>query len=345
MWSWYEIPNTALSSVAPSPTPLGITGPRSKIDTWCGASLKRDGSVYMLGAAGGHGDYAGNEVNALQLNTPSPGWAQLRAPTANADIINNTQFYLDRRPSATHTYYATQFINTMNRMVVFASPGVSGPFPAPPADFPYVGAARSFSFNLATNEWDDPDYIAFYPGSGDYIACLCVKHPWTDDVYYSRNYSDGWYRWTRISNSWVKLSKVSRAPWYSGAAIDPRRNRIFQVGGYSPQPPAVRDLNGTPISASFGGLGAGPLTLSGYPGVVYDEANDSFLALFNQNGSIRLVRINADTWFVDAPTVYGTAPKARTNGIHNSVQYVPELKGIVIANSYFGNVLFMRTAS
>jgi hypothetical protein len=54
--------------------------------------------------------------------------------------------------------------------------------------------------------------------------------------------------------------------------------------------------------------------------------------------------VNASTWYVDQPTITGTKPAARTNGIHNSFRYVPNLKGVVLANDYFGNVKFMRTA-
>ena len=79
LWEWYEIPNTALSALDSSlgivtGNPPGITGPSSKITAWCGATLKRQGSVYLLGACGGHGDYAGNEVDALALNTDTPQW-------------------------------------------------------------------------------------------------------------------------------------------------------------------------------------------------------------------------------------------------------------------------------
>jgi hypothetical protein len=345
LWQWYAIPGTALSAVEPLVRPLGNTGPQSKIETWNGASLKREGSVYMLGAAGGHADYAGNEVNALQLNTANPRWVQLRAPSANSAIINGTQFYLDLRPSSTHTYYATQFINALNRMLVFASPGISGSFPSPPAGFPYTGDKRSFSFNVASGDWDAPDYVARFPGSGDFTACLGVKHPWTEDVYYSRNYGDGLYRWTRVSNTWVKLSNVSRSPWYAGAAIDPVRNRMFLFGSYNATGPEVRDLNGSPISARFGGMGTGALTVAGYPGAIYDEKNDCFLAAFNSGGSVRILRINAETWVVDDPQIGGTPPIARKNGIQNSIQYVPELRGFVMANSYSGNVYFVRTAA
>ncbi|MDE2437240.1 MAG: hypothetical protein KGM49_13375 [Sphingomonadales bacterium] len=345
LWQWYEIPNTALSSVEPAVRPLGSTGPSSKIDTWCGAALKRSGSVYMLGAAGGHADYAGNEVNALALNVAAPQWVELRGPTPNAEIINAAQFYLDNRPAATHTYYASQFIESLGRMMVFASPGLNGTFAAAPSGYPYVGDKRSFSFNVAAGDWDAPDYVDQFPGSGDFFGCLCVKHPWTDDVYYSRNYGSGWYRWTRITNSWTRLSSTTRAPWYAGSAIDPLRNRMLVTGGYSPTAPEVYNLDGSSVAAAFTGLGSSALALSGYPGVIYDEALDRYLVVYNGSNGIKVLRVHPETWLVDDPALTGTAPAARPNGIQNSVQYVPELKGFVIANSYGGNVWFVRTAA
>jgi len=347
LWHWYEIPNTALSSVDPAVTPIGITGPRSKIDTWCGACLKRNGSVYMLGAAGGHADYAGNEVDALALNVETPQWAQLRGPTANSDIVDAAQFYLDNRPASTHTYYATQFIESANRMVVFSSLGLNGPgmFAAPPANYSYGGDKRSFSFNMTTGDWDAPDYIAQYPGTGDFIAALCVKHPWTSDVYYSKCYGSGWYRWASDTNAWTKLSGVSKAPWYAGAAIDPLRNRMLLVGGYSASAPEVRALDGSLLPATFGGLGAAALTLSGYPGVQYDEATDRYVVAFNAGASIKILRVHPETWLVDEPTMTGNAPATRTNGLQNAMQYVPELKGLVLANKHNSNVFFVRTST
>ena len=345
LWQWYEIPNTALSSIDPAVRALGSTGPSAKIDAWCGAALKRSGSVYMLGAAGGHSDYAGNEVNALALNVAAPQWVELKGPTPNAEIIGDTQFFLDNRPSPTHTYYASQFIESLNRLMVFGSQGVTGPFPAPPSGFPYVGVARSFSFNVAAGDWDGPDYVAQFPGTGTFIAALCVKHPWTDDVYYSRTYGDGWYRWTRVSNSWTRLSGMTRLPWFAGAAIDPLRNRMLVVGCYSATAPEVHNLDGSSVAVSFTGLGASALALTGYPGVIYDEALDRYVVLYNAGGSVKVLRVDPQTWLVDDPLVGGTAPAARPNGIQNSVQYVPELKGFVLANSHGGNVWFVRTAA
>lgn len=345
LWQWYRIPNTRLSSVDPTPRPLGVTGPASKIDAWCGATLKRAGSVYLLGAAGGHNDYGGNEVDALALNTAAPRWVQLRGPTPNAQVVGDTQFFLDLRPSPTHTYYATQFIESQDRMIVFNSPGVNGSaYPPAPADFAYTGNARSFVFDLGTNDWEDPDFLAPFPGSGDWTACLVVKHPVTEDVYRSPNAGSGWYRWRPSTNAWTRLSDTSRGSWYGGAAIDPQRNHVLVVGSYNADPPEVFDLDGNGVPVTFGGLGASVLARSGYPGVVFDEANDRFLVFFNDGSSIRMLRVHPTTWVIDEPATTGPRPEARTNGIQGSAQYVPELRGIVIANRHDGDVYFLRTA-
>ena len=66
--------------------------------------------------------------------------------------------------------------------------------------------------------------------------------------------------------------------------------------------------------------------------------------VFN-SGGVRVRRVNPATWAVDEPSVSGSAPASRQNGILNSVQYAPELGGIVIANSYTGDMYFMKTSS
>ena len=345
LWQWYAIPNTTLSSVEPSPRPPGWIGPSSKIDAWCGAALKREGSVYLIGAAGGHADYAGNEVDALQLNAEKPRWVELRGPTATSQIIDRAQFYLDKRPGADHTYYALQFIESRNRLFLVAAGGMNmDALPSPPANWPYRGLpGYTPSFNMVTNDWDAPESIAPYPGGGDVISALVVKHPVTEDIYYNRN-GGGWWKWTQSLNTWSQLSDNDVGN-YAGAAIDPKRNRILTVGSYSgDRPPDVRDLRGNPLGVKFRGLGAGVLTVGGYPGVIYDETNDRFLVFFNSGNVIKTYRVHPETWEIDEPAISGATPSARPQGIHNSVQYVPELRGFVIANRYDGNVYFVRTA-
>jgi hypothetical protein len=360
LMEWYGIPNTQLSSVTPVPTPSGNLGPRGKIEAWNGATLKRSGSVYMLGAAGGHRDYGGNEVNAIALNTETPQWVELCPPTPNnlilADGNNGAQWYLDLKPSCTHTYHATQFIDSLNRMMVFNSPGYNGPggtWP-PPATPPWTLNGLSFSFNVATGQWDAPTYVAATPATGDFTSCLCVKHPVTNDVYYSMgtNGANGWWRWNAATNTWTDLPGASRSTWFCGAAVDPVRNRILTVGGYPVETDArVFDLDGIGLAATFGGLGQTELRKAEqYTSCVYDEALDCYWALYivkdAGGGPIgsKLLRIDAATWFVEAPVTTGLVIGARPNGFHNALQYVPELRGITLADDFNGTVKFMRTA-
>jgi hypothetical protein len=116
------------------------------------------------------------------------------------------------------------------------------------------------------------------------------------------------------------------------------------VGGYSAAAPELRDLSGTSLTAAFSGLGSSALTLTGYPGVVYDEINDLYIVAYNADGVINLLTVNAASLFVARPALSGSKPVARQNGIHNAIQYVPELRGLVVANRHAGNVYFMRTA-
>src|SRR5688572_17474908 len=105
---WYEIPSTAMSSVAPNPVPYGSTGPSSKVVAWTSLVVDtRTSKVYSV-ANGGHNDYAGNEVDALTLETENPFWTEVLASTPSAQIPNpgdGSSYYGDGRPVSRHSYY------------------------------------------------------------------------------------------------------------------------------------------------------------------------------------------------------------------------------------------------
>jgi hypothetical protein len=349
LWQWYQIPNTALSGLdsagVAQPWYQG-TGPQAKIAAWCGAALMRRGSVYLVGMVGGHGDYAGNEIDALTLNTETPRWSRLRERSPAGQLLNATPYNRDLSAASSHTYYYLQFLEAQGRLVSFCNAGMgSTSLPEPSASWPYRGTIWNTSFNTATHDWDPPGTIASLPiGTGDWTAALCVKDPVTEDVYHSRTSTGRWWKWTAASNSWSQLSSNSETN-YCGAAIDPARRRMLIVGSYpGTMGPRVRHLDGALINVSFGGVGSGALSVGGYPGVVFDEANDALLVLVNTN-PISLIRVRASDWLIEQVSVSGNPPAQRPNGIHNAVQYVPELRGIVIANSYTGNAYFLRTAA
>lgn len=363
---WIEIDGTALSSVAPSPVDTRYGRPEFKIGGWNGATLKRSGSVYMLGAAGGHGDYAGNEVNAIDLSLDAPAWTELKARSAVEDIYIYSTVNRDLTRSSPHNYWATQFDQVNNRMLICSGggpwgTGIAAEFPneAPtdpmwpwrtgagstPAPDPVV--APLMGFDLASGEWTPPEGVGSLGLMPVVIgtADLVCANPITNEIFVNKPGSGALYKYNATTGSWTNVGSWYLNGGYAGSAVDPTRDRMLVVGDFGgSRDPFVRStLNASAVSVTFGGLGAAALRMSGYPGVVYDEDNDRFLVFKNDN-PITVYSVNAADFTVSLLTTTGTTPAQRQNGIHNSVQYAPELRGVVMANSYTGNVKFMRIA-
>lgn len=361
LWEWFDVPNTALSSIAPSPTPWGAVGPRAKVDAWCGMAMKRSGSMIMLGAAGGHGDYAGNEVNALTLSADAPAWSELKAPTPYAQIYNATEVYGDLTRAAVHTYYMTQFDEARNRMLIVGGGGMySGSLPPYPADWPWptgVEGGVIMAFSLDTNEWLHPNTLSQMPTPGNSTPSSVCTDPASGYIYRLGNGSYGMRRYDPSEDVWSSIGVSGMSGGYCGMAVDPARKKILQVGGYNiDTDPKVFDIaTGSDAGVTFSGLGPTALRDNVHPGVVYDEANDCFLVMLGgyfastgmpapPNDTAKVLRVDPVTWAVTQPTITGSLPSKRQNGTLNAFLYAPELRGVVFVNSYSGNVKFMRTA-
>lgn len=365
LFKWFQIPNTKLSSVPPTVSTFG--NPGSKLTAWCGATLKRSGSVYFA-HGGGHADYGGNEVNAITLAANAPQWAELRPSSPLSTIRNFAPVNTDRRRAATHTYYYTQFVEQDNRLVLLPELGVnSSSVPTDPTwnEFtPYDARSLVCSFSLTLNDWDWQEIQAtgngFYPNqpilNGDWTSSLCVTNPMTGDMYRAQEGDSRLLKYTRATNSWAALPTAYWHSGYSACAYDWARDRIFRAGGRATDriPAAINALTGATITlppATVSGLSLGDY----YSGMVYDEGRDSFLYFRAESNRdalprlpIQVYEVNAST-FVMTPLATTNPPLARaydqTNyGLCNSIQYAPELKGLVFARAYDEDIYFMRTS-
>jgi hypothetical protein len=322
-------------------------------------SMRNRGSVLLSGPNGGHNDYSGNEVDALALGVDTPRWVNLRPSSAPSAVISGTDVgrfglavYADGRPSSAHTYWAHGYLQRQDRMILTPTTGYtqsSNPTPSTPAGFDYLGTNYMHSFRYQDREWDlYSSYGARYPGPlGSEIASLVAQHPLTEDLYYSRGYYADFWRWDSTANSWAASSNGGgpRYAWYAAAAIDPLRSRLLWVGGEF-NPGGLDLLTGTQQTLSFGGLGLSALTaVTNYPGMVYVPDIDAYLVLYNSSApATTLLRIDASTLNVSAAVTTGVPPAPRPNGTNGSLKYAPELRAVAIANSYTGNVQFMRVA-
>ena len=139
---WYEVPNSRLETVFPSPVPQGNSGPESVMDAWSGGAYdtKRDRLIVW---GGGHADYSGNEVYVFDVN--SLKWSRLTEPSQNVGGNESTGLYPDGKPRSAHTNNYIQYAESVDR---FISLGLGFTYPGSYVT-PYVHA-----FDFDTLTWD-----------------------------------------------------------------------------------------------------------------------------------------------------------------------------------------------
>src|SRR5579885_2832152 len=111
---WFQIPNTAFQSACPPasafPAIQGQSGCNGVVNAWSGgvADTKRNRLIFW---GGGHHDYWGNEVYALDLNALTLSRLNNPSSVSGLDFTNNTYETLpDGTPSARHTYGGLAYI-------------------------------------------------------------------------------------------------------------------------------------------------------------------------------------------------------------------------------------------
>jgi hypothetical protein len=330
---WHEIPNTALSSVEP-PNPPG--NPASKVNAWTSFVVDtRTSKVYSV-ANGGHRDYAGNEVDVLDLERDQPVWSELLPPTPSSDIpplVDCRPYYLDGRPASRHTYYGVTLNQFDDRIMLFG--GVHLCDTGQSSD-------RISSYNIGANSYNPegahPDII--HPFTVPVPAY--TLDPSTGDVYVTRSKEIG--RWTRASNTFAKLIASGNGAWGIDAmsAFDTSRRRIFILGTSNGDRHLYVPSSGEWSSVPLAGANASDVATAKQGAMIYVPPIDRFLVRLDGAGSM-VYQIDPQAFGVTAyPTTGGSSLPATQNGPYNKFLYVPRLGGAVYVPTYSGNAWFLR---
>ncbi len=330
--AWHQIPSTAMSSapIAVKTYPsLGGTGPNAKVVAWCGYSIDtRDSSIYSA-ANGGHGDYAGNEVDRLRLSDNVPAWSEPRASSAVADVVTSASYYSDGRPTSRHSYYGETFNEPRNLAMTLGGARYGNGYMTETFD----------GFDLGANDWAAagtyPDAPAAFSGmqGGSMTA-----NRLTGDVYTFSTYAVN--VWTSATNTWAKKLDTNAYGQSAASAYDLKRNRILLVGNSEHAVYDVAANTLTPVTLS--GPNAGDLN-DVDNGMVYDPNLDAYLIRTAASGGT-LYRVDASTFTVDTlATTAGASIPATANGVWTRFLYAPGLKGVIYVPAYDANVWFLRT--
>ena len=328
---WTAIPNTSMSSVAPSTTPAGNTGPQSKVIAWTSFVVDtRTSKVYSV-ANGGHNDYSGNEVDVLDLEIDRPAWSQLLAPTPDAQLTNCKSYYADDRPAARHTYYGATLNEFNDRIMLFGGANwcVNGGF--------FSGIS---SYNITANSYSQSTTHGTLPNGFAGVAAYSLD-PTSGDVYGFLDFNYG--RWNRSLNTFTVLSPSGNGPGGSEAmsAMDTARGRILIVGQGSDHHIYTLSSNSF-TSITLNGASAASVSNTFGDAMVYVAAIDRYLVRLGGPGDA-VYQVHPSTFeATNFATTDGASIPSTQNGPYNKFLYVPRLQGCVYVPSYSGNAWFLR---
>jgi len=336
---WHEIPNSHIRSVCAADNGF----PQIAATDGCpGITLAWNGGVYdttrnrLIIWGGGHNDYGGNEIYAVNLDTQTvqrltdPGLPEAPSTPCMTSVANGTQ------PNARHTYSGIQYMPNVDRMFVFG-----GSLFCSNGGF----GNDTWTFSFATNTWQNmnptgtiPDAIPGIVTAYDPNTGLVYLY---DDLYF--------YSYDPKANVFTRLTSTQQPIGYNlNGAIDPKRKKFIMVGWDSVQA-AGRVWSVDISSGSTYKLTAVPTTggdtvvSANYPGVEYDPVTDKMVAWAEGTPNVVYsLNLDTNTWttqtFSGGPTPVG-------NGTHGRWRYSPKYDLFVLANSVDANVTTVRLAA
>lgn len=327
---WYQIPNTQMAPVCPTT----LSGCQNVIAAWSGgiADIKRNRLIFW---GGGHSDYAGNEVYALDLNALK----MLRLNNPSIPFGFNTETNPDGLPSSRHTYGGLSYVPSADKMFAHGG-GLYGD-----------GSATS----VAT--WTfDPGSLAWTPKdpTNDYqIVRECCNYqsftaydPGTDAVYMVE---DGlqFTKYVSSTNSYTLLQNVSGMNCCVTAVVDEGRHLFLvfgagDAGGQVWQADISPGLAPTLIEISSRVTGCGAIQNASYPGLAYDPVQKLIVGWV---GGDTVYLYNPGTKSCTTKTFPGGPGAAQPNGTFGRFRYFPALNVFAVVNGWKQNAFTLRLTS
>ena len=217
---WHELPNTQLRTLCPSdstyPDLHGGSG-CAGVTAYSGGTFDTNGNRLLI-AGGGHSDWGGNEVYALDLD--SAALERLNAPSYPVrDGCVNGGTNADGRPVARHTYNHLEFLPASGEMFLYGgSLWQCGNL-----------SQDSWTFNTASLTWTARPSALTPRGS---FAVGVVRDP-VSGLLYARDEYNLW-SYDPAAHAWSKRSDDNdlAVESYKGAVIQPNLHRYyFYVSG------------------------------------------------------------------------------------------------------------------
>jgi hypothetical protein len=323
---WYEIPNTQLAPHCPMvPGIEANTGCKAVVNAWNGgvADTKRNRLIIW---GGGHSDYFGNEVYALDLNSMTI--SRLTEPSPVTNVRSCPEAYDDGRPSARHTYSGLAYLAELDKMYVFGGSKSSCGYMS----------GGTWEFDLAKLEWKRMD-----PHGGDRPAsnagAVADYDPNSGMVFLSD--TANLFRYDPAKNVYTSVTVVSGVDYHLSGVIDPHGKLFFLIGGPG-QLWAIDIGKGSKYIVqdwSHKVSGCEPLLHAPYPGLAYDPERK---LIVGWAGGDTVYFLNSDTRACSSETYPGGPGPAQPNGTFGRFRYFPGLGVFALLNDWKENAFLLR---
>ncbi len=341
---WHEIPNSKLQDVAhewPDRSPGSVRG---IIAAWGGGTLDtREHRLVVWG--GGHGDYGGNEVYALRLDTANGDtgenpWVKLTEPEAyealDDDCSNPDNLTDNGQRRSQHTYNRPAYIPALN--AVCDTGGSIG--------YVYCPALRQTDcYDFDTGEW----HLNVAPGNASGTGSFGAVHGVTGEWWLQGGQGSGLLgRFQPDTMTWTfgHYDNVpGSSPGRMTAAIDTTRNKFVALGGgrfwaldLDSFVEGESELSEHPVEPA----GDSEIINAGAPGVAYDPVQDRIVAW---RGGPDLYLLDLDTMTWSRVTLSGDPGPAADRGSFGRFRYSPHYNLFVVVSSVNANAWVIKLAA
>ena len=325
---WWPIPNSQQQPVcSPDQNVQGNTGCAAVISAWSGgiADTKRNRLVFW---GGGHSDYYGNEVYALDLNSLQ----MLRLNNPSDPAGSCTPAAPDGKPTARHTYGGLAYLSDFDSMYVFGGAlACSGG----------QDSNDTWMLNFANLQWTRKDPTNGGSGnglSGLYDGKFAAYDPVNKLAYANDAFS--FWSFNPATNVYTNLNTGPVSVGGLMGEIDPVR-RMFIVFGRT----TAYSLNlttGVLSDWSNSTSGCSSLVNNDYPGLAYDSSRGLMVGWVGGN---TVYEFNPDTKSCNAVTWPNGPGAAQNNGTFGRFRYFPALNVFAVVNDWQENAYTLRLTS
>ena len=303
---WMELPNTKIRSVLPNPLPQG--NPADLVVAWGGGTVDTARNRLLVWG-GGHANYWGNEMYALDL--PSLSIKRIVEPSSKTSQSSCSSALPDGTPVSRHTYGGLAHIAHMDHL--FAVNGSMSPCGyLDPATWAYEFGAKKWTLKIASSA----------PSS---FGTMAAYDPATKNVYVKDQ--GNFYAYSAETNKYTKLNTSEvYVDYHVSAAIDSKRRKFVMIGDGV----QVIDLATNKMSTMATSNAPGFVTSQQSPGIAYDPVADRIVA-WHGGGNVYALNMDSGVWSQVANNAGPTAAAPQW-GTFGRWGYVPQYGVFALIN-------------